>query len=52
VGCHVKVHISNGKAVRIKADPKSFVPASCVRSGAALDYHGHMIGPEADEDGE
>ena len=41
VGCHVEVHISNGKVVRVKGDPKSFVPASCVRSGAALDYHDH-----------
>lgn len=41
MACHVEVHISNGKILRIKGDPKSPIPASCVRFGAALDYHDH-----------
>jgi len=41
VGCHTEVHIRNGEIVKIKGDRKSYNPASCVRAGAAIDYHYH-----------
>ena len=41
MGCHVEVLVSNGKVVKIKPDTKSYIPASCMRFSAALDYHNH-----------
>lgn len=41
-GCHVLVHVTDGKVTRVEADTRSgFRPRGCVRVAAAVDYHDH-----------
>jgi thiosulfate reductase/polysulfide reductase chain A len=40
-GCHAEVRVADGRAVKVKADRKSLLPADCPRAGAALEYHEH-----------
>jgi anaerobic selenocysteine-containing dehydrogenase len=41
LGCQVVVDLETGTPVKVKGDPASPQPASCARSGLALEYHDH-----------
>jgi thiosulfate reductase/polysulfide reductase chain A len=40
-GCHVRVHIKEGKIIKITGDPESPAGRLCDRAIAAVDYHYH-----------